>query len=124
MVAPEPSVLLQAWRRTYVRHGTVLYLTALITLLGPAQQVSGMARITYPERVITSEPLRGQRIQVEVPTLVIGLIAFAEGALAHITTTFDTSEKYAAAHDLRHGRRTAMPRPQHLWRSCAPQAQG
>lgn len=70
------------------------YLTALVTLLGPAQQVSGMTRITHPERVITSEPLRGQRIQVEVPTLVIGLIAFAEGALAHITTTFDTSEKY------------------------------
>lgn len=71
------------------------YLTALVTLLGPAVQVSGMARITYTERVITSQPLFGQRIQVEVPTLVVGLLAFAEGTLAHITTTFDVSEKYA-----------------------------
>jgi predicted dehydrogenase len=65
------------------------YLTALVSLLGPAQRVSGVARITYPERVITSQPLRGARIAVEVPTMVAGLIEFADGAVANIVTTFD-----------------------------------
>jgi len=65
------------------------YLTALVALLGPAKRVSGATRITYPERVITSQPLRGARITVEVPTLVAGLIEFTDGAIANITTTFD-----------------------------------
>ncbi len=70
------------------------YLTALATLLGPARQVSGMTRITHPERTITSQPLYGKKIIVEVPTLVSGLIEFGDGALANITTTFDVAEGY------------------------------
>ena len=65
------------------------YLTALVSLLGPAKRVSGMTRITYPERVITSQPLHGTRIVVEVPTLVAGLVEFASSAVANVVTTFD-----------------------------------
>ena len=69
------------------------YLTALVSLLGPAKRVSGMTRITYPERVITSQPLRGTRILVEVPTLVAGLVEFASSAVANVVTTFDICGK-------------------------------
>jgi len=65
------------------------YLTALVSLLGPVRRVSGEARITFPERVITSEPKRGERIQVEVPTHVAGVMEFASGAVGTIIMTFD-----------------------------------
>ena len=65
------------------------YLTALVQLLGPAVSVTGVTRITRPERLITSEPRRGERITVEVPTHVQGLLQFASGAQAAIITSFD-----------------------------------
>jgi predicted dehydrogenase len=65
------------------------YLTALVQLLGPVRSVTGLTRITHPERLITSEPRRGERITVEVPTHVQGLLQFASGAQAAIITSFD-----------------------------------
>ncbi|EXX87112.1 oxidoreductase [Paenibacillus darwinianus] len=65
------------------------YLTALIAMLGPISRVTGSARISYPERLITSEPLRGQRITVDVPTHVAGIIDFAAGPIGTILTSFD-----------------------------------
>ncbi|MDE2126444.1 MAG: Gfo/Idh/MocA family oxidoreductase [Armatimonadetes bacterium] len=65
------------------------YLTALITLLGPIRQVSGATRITFPQRIITSQPHYGERIQVEVPTHVAGILEFSSGAVATLVTSFD-----------------------------------
>lgn len=65
------------------------YLTALVSLLGPVKQVSGSARITFPERLITSQPKYGTRVKVEVPTHVAGVLDFACGAIATIVTSFD-----------------------------------
>jgi predicted dehydrogenase len=65
------------------------YLTALVHLLGPARRVAGSARITRARREIGSEPLRGQMIEVEVPTHVSALIDFASGPVATLTTSFD-----------------------------------
>jgi len=65
------------------------YLTALVALLGPARRVTGSARITFPERTITSQPLYGKVISVEVPTHVAGVLDFASGAIATIVTSFD-----------------------------------
>jgi len=65
------------------------YLTALISLLGPVERVTASARITFPERVITSEPLRGKVIKVEVPTHVAGVLVFANGAIATLIMSFD-----------------------------------
>ncbi len=65
------------------------YLTALVNLLGPAESVSGTARITYPKRTVTSEPLNGTKIDVEVPTHVTGSVSFANGAVATVMTSFD-----------------------------------
>lgn len=65
------------------------YVTALVALLGPATRVTGSTRISFPERTIASEPKRGERIAVEVPTHVAGVIDFASGAIATIITSFD-----------------------------------
>ena len=65
------------------------YLTALVNLLGPVRRVTGSARITFPERTITSQPKSGEKIAVEVPTHVAGVLDFACGAIATIVTSFD-----------------------------------
>ena len=65
------------------------YLTALITLLGPIERVSAAARISFPERLITSQPHAGKQIAVETPTHVVGLLEFASGAVGTLLTSFD-----------------------------------
>jgi predicted dehydrogenase len=65
------------------------YLTALISLIGPVRRVTGSARITLPERTITSRPRYGATIAVEVPTHVAGVMDFAGGAIGTIITSFD-----------------------------------
>ncbi len=65
------------------------YLTALVSLLGPAVRVTASAQISFPERLITSQPNFGQRIKVETPTHVAGVLDFASGAVGTIITSFD-----------------------------------
>jgi len=65
------------------------YLTALIALMGPVRRVTGSTRITFPQRTITSEAKNGQKIDVDVPTHVAGVMDFACGAVATIITSFD-----------------------------------
>ena len=65
------------------------YLTALINLLGPIKQVKASTRITFPERIITSEPKYGQKIKVDVPTHIVGIIDFDNNATGSILTSFD-----------------------------------
>ncbi|WP_249226610.1 Gfo/Idh/MocA family protein [Alicyclobacillus mengziensis] len=65
------------------------YLTALVHLMGPVKQVAGMTRITFPERTITSVAKFGQKVQVEIPTHVTGLMEFASGAIGQMMTSFD-----------------------------------
>ncbi|MBS4178201.1 Gfo/Idh/MocA family protein [Lederbergia citrea] len=65
------------------------YITALINLIGPIRRVTGSARITYKERTITSQPKYGQKITVEVPTHIAGVLDFENGAIGTIITSFD-----------------------------------
>ncbi len=65
------------------------YLTALINLLGPVKRVTGSTRISFPQRTITSEKKLGQKIDVEVPTHIAGIMDFASGAVGTIITSFD-----------------------------------
>ena len=65
------------------------YLTALVNLIGPVRRVTGSARITFPERIITSQPKYGSMIKVDVPTHVAGVMDFANGAVGTIITSFD-----------------------------------
>lgn len=65
------------------------YLTALVSLLGPVKAVGAMATITFPERVIGSEPKQGQIITVRTPTHISGVLEFASGAVGTVITSFD-----------------------------------
>jgi len=65
------------------------YLTALVNLIGPVRQVSGMARITFPERLITSQPKYGKVVKVETPTHIAGTMEFANGAIGTVVMSFD-----------------------------------
>ncbi|GCE19858.1 Gfo/Idh/MocA family protein [Dictyobacter kobayashii] len=65
------------------------YLTALVSMLGPIRRVTGSARVTFPERVITSQPKNGQKIQVKTPTHIAGVMDFASGAVGTLVTSFD-----------------------------------
>ncbi len=65
------------------------YLTALCTLLGPVARVTGSARISFAQRTITNEYNYGDKIQVNTPTHVAGVLDFASGAIATIITSFD-----------------------------------
>ncbi len=65
------------------------YLTALVHLLGPVKKLSGITKKSFTERTILSEPLKGQKISVDVPTHVTGLLEFANGVMGTIVTSFD-----------------------------------
>ena len=65
------------------------YLTTLVQLLGPARAISASARISRAQRPILSEPMRGELIDVEVPTHVSALVEFASGPIATLVTSFD-----------------------------------
>ena len=54
------------------------YLTAATTLLGPVHRVTASARVSFPKRTITSQPLSGSTIEVETPTHI------AEIGRAHV----------------------------------------
>ena len=65
------------------------YLTALVALLGPIRRVAGSHGRSFDKRTISSEPLKGQRIEVEVSTHVAGVLDFESGAIGTIVTSFD-----------------------------------
>ncbi len=65
------------------------YLTALVSILGPICRISGSARISFPERVVTSKPNYGKHIPVETPTHITGTLDFANGAVATLIMSFD-----------------------------------
>lgn len=66
------------------------YLTALINLLGPARNVVSANGRAFADRTITSQPLAGQTIHVEVSTHYSTTVEFASGALATLIMSFDT----------------------------------
>jgi predicted dehydrogenase len=65
------------------------YLTSLVALLGQVQTVSGMARISFAERVIAAQGRAGTRFPVSTPTYVAGLLQFSAGPIATLISTFD-----------------------------------
>jgi len=68
------------------------YITDLVTLLGPVARVAGMASKLRDTRTITSEPLHGVTIPVEVATHVAGTLHFASGAVVSVAMSFDVAK--------------------------------
>ena len=65
------------------------YITALVNLLGPVKRVSGSIKASFPHRTITSQPLAGKKVKVEVPTHYAGTLEFANGVIATVIMSFD-----------------------------------
>lgn len=65
------------------------YLTALVSLLGSVRRVTGQARASFTERTITSQPKYGEKITVNTPTHVTGLLEFENGVQGTMITSFD-----------------------------------
>ncbi|MBQ1050137.1 Gfo/Idh/MocA family oxidoreductase [Micromonospora sp. C51] len=112
------------------------YISALVHLLGPVRAVIGAASRLRDARVIGSGPRSGQRIPVEVPTHVSGVLEHEDGALSTLTTTFDGVATTAAPIEVQGEAGTlAVPDPnnfdgevRHLaldgvgWRTLEPRA--
>ena len=65
------------------------YLTAMVNLMGPIRRVHAATRCTFARRMITSSPLAGTPIDVNVSTYIAGTVEYASGALGTLFTTFD-----------------------------------
>lgn len=100
------------------------YLSTLATLMGPVRRVTGSARVTFPERMISSQPNAGTSITVNTPTHVAGVMDFEGGAVGTLVTTFDVWSEHQSRIDL-YGTEGTMSLPDpntfggpvHLWRS-------
>ena len=65
------------------------YVTAIAALLGPVARVTSLARATFPERTITSQPRYGETISVETPTHIVANLELTNGVIGSLLTTFD-----------------------------------
>ena len=83
------------------------YLTALVNLMGPVARVTGSARMTFPERIATSEMHMGRVLPVEVNTHVAGTLEFANGAIATMITSFDVWGHHLPAMEI-HGSEASL----------------
>lgn len=65
------------------------YITALVALLGPIQRLNCFAEKSFDERMITSMPLKGKKIDVQVFTNYCGILKFQSGVIANVNMSFD-----------------------------------
>lgn len=65
------------------------YITDLVQLLGPVASVMGSTARARSERLVTSQPMNGALIPVEVATHVAGTLEFESGAVVSIAMSFD-----------------------------------
>ena len=65
------------------------YITALVNSLGSVSKVSAITGKAFKERTVTSKPMAGKVIQVEVATHVAGTLEFESGAIGTICMSFD-----------------------------------
>ena len=91
------------------------YVTALVNLLGPVAEVVGVATRSRAQRLITSEPLKGSAIPVEVATHVTGVMRFVNGAAVSITMSFDVlTHKHAPLEIYGEAGSLIVPDPNHF----------
>lgn len=67
----------------------VYYVTQLVNVLGPVRAVTASASIGIPQRRIATGPRAGTAIDVEVPTMVNGVLEFAGGANVSLSASWE-----------------------------------
>lgn len=85
---PEPAFYYQPGAGPMLDMGPY-YVTAIATLLGPVRRVSAMTRVTFPRRMITSEPKYGEIIGVNTPSHFETNLELESGVIGTLMTTFD-----------------------------------
>lgn len=90
---PDPSFLFQPGGGPALDLGPY-YLTALVTLLGPVETVSGATRIGAPIRRVTAPDRRVESIEVTTPTHVSGTLRFVSGVLGTVLMSFDVWDSH------------------------------
>ncbi|WP_171208571.1 MULTISPECIES: Gfo/Idh/MocA family protein [unclassified Ruegeria] len=65
------------------------YVTNLINMLGPVRKVAALSQTAFAERVIKSEPRRGETVPVKTPTTLMALLEFQSGAIITLGTSWD-----------------------------------
>ncbi len=91
------------------------YITDLVNLFGPVARVSAMSSRLRSERVITSEPKKGQLMPVHIDTHVTGTLAFANGAIVQIAMSFDvTAHKHVPLEIYGTEQTLIVPDPNHF----------
>lgn len=65
------------------------YITNLVQLIGPVKRVAAMSSVPSPVRTISSEPRRGETIDVETPTTIHALLEFHNGAMVTLGASWD-----------------------------------
>jgi predicted dehydrogenase len=64
------------------------YVTAFLNLFGPVKRIIGGASAAIPERTVGTGPKQGEKIVVETPDHVCGILEFENGAVGTLITSF------------------------------------
>jgi predicted dehydrogenase len=67
----------------------VYYITQLVNLLGPVKSIISVQGTATQERTISSEPRKGEKIKVETPTTLMGLLYFTNNVKVQFFASWD-----------------------------------
>ncbi len=91
------------------------YVTDLVNLLGPVARVAAITARGRPTRTITSQPLAGREIPVEVATHAAATLAFHSGPVVTMVMSFDVPRHRHRPIELYGSEGTmAVPDPNHF----------
>lgn len=90
------------------------YITDLVNLLGPVKRVAAITSRARAERPVTSQPLAGTTVPVEIATHAAGTLEFVSGAVVTIVMSFDVARHRHRPIEL-YGTEGAMAVPDPNW---------
>tara|TARA_B100000686_G_C16444348_1_gene788634 strand:- start:158 stop:835 length:678 start_codon:yes stop_codon:yes gene_type:complete len=67
----------------------VYYITQLVNLLGPVESIFSVSGTASNERIILSEPRKGEKIKVETPTTLMGVLNFVNKSKVQFFASWD-----------------------------------
>lgn len=86
------------------------YITSLITLLGSVARVVGASSALRTERIIGSGPRAGERLPVNTPSHVAGILIHHSGAISSVVMSFDGVATHAKPLEI-HGEHGSLTVP-------------
>lgn len=96
---PDPAFLYQKGAGPIYDVGPY-YIAGLTYLLGTVESVHCLSMKASEQRMITSQPLYGQKMDVEVPTTISALLKHSSGAISTITLSWDVTGTNHRDHDI------------------------